>query len=290
MRSILVACLFASALASAQERPLPDPQSFLQEVRARLQTDDERQSGYMYVETRRESKLDKEARPVGESVKVFESYPGLPGERRWQRLIAQDGKPLRAAELEKQDRERQQHVVELLERREQESEKDRQNRVRDRDRERANDEATIRDGFAAYHIRMLRREPLDGHDTIVFSLTPRAGFKPQSRDGKWFPHFTGTAWVSESDYELVRLEVEAIDTLSVGGGLLARVHKGTKAAFERRKVNGEVWLPASFSFTASARVLLLKSMRVGGTSEFSNYRKFSVDTAETYASPAPAGK
>ena len=49
-------------------------------------------------------------------------------------------------------------------------------------------------------------------------------------------------------------------------------------AFERRKVNGEAWPPASASYTATARVLLLKMLRVGGTSEFSDYRKFGVTT------------
>jgi hypothetical protein len=84
---------------------------------------------------------------------------------------------------------------------------------------------------------------------------------------------------------LVRVEIEAIDTVSIGLGLLARVHKGTRASFQRRKVNGEVWLPASFDYSASARVLLLKVLRVGGLSEFSGYRKFTVDTATTYTSP-----
>ena len=63
-------------------------------------------------------------------------------------------------------------------------------------------------------------------------------------------HFAGKAWVSESEYEVVRLEAEAIETASFGLGLLARVHKGSKAAFERRKVNGEQWLPARATYTA----------------------------------------
>jgi hypothetical protein len=91
-------------------------------------------------------------------------------------------------------------------------------------------------------------------------------------------HFAGKAWVSETEYEVVRLEAEAIETASFGLGLLARVHKGSKAAFERRKVNGEEWLPASASYTASARVMLVRRLRIGGTMEFSDYRKFTVAT------------
>jgi hypothetical protein len=93
------------------------------------------------------------------------------------------------------------------------------------------------------------------------------------------------AWVSEAEYEVVRLEAEAIETASFGLGLLARVHKGSKAAFERRKVNGEEWLPASANYTASARVMLLKRLRIGGTSEFSDYRKFAVTTDTKVGTP-----
>jgi hypothetical protein len=97
--------------------------------------------------------------------------------------------------------------------------------------------------------------------------------------------FAGKAWVSESEYELVRLEAEAQETVSFGLGLFARVHKGSKASFERRKVNGEEWLPASASYQGSARVMLLKMMRVGGTSEYSDYRKFGVATETTVKTP-----
>ena len=64
--------------------------------------------------------------------------------------------------------------------------------------------------------------------------------------------FAVRAWVSESDRELVRVDAEAIDTLSMGFGLLARLHKGAKLSFLRTKVNDEVWLPHE-SATAAAR-------------------------------------
>ena len=126
---------------------------------------------------------------------------------------------------------------------------------------------------------MVRRESIEGHDTIMATLVPKAGVKPQTDDGKIMRHFKARAWISESDYELVRVEIEAIDDLSFGLGLLARVHKGTTATYQRRKVNDEVWLPAQVTWTASARVLLLKRLRLRGIAEFSGYRKFTVDTS-----------
>ena len=287
MHRVVAAALVSLAATSsqAQQRPLPDPQVFLQEVRKHLETDDERQSGYMYVEKRRQQSLDKAGRPTGESLKVFESYPALPGERRWSRLIAEDGRPVPPAELAKADRERQQHAEEYARTLAKDPAKEREKLERERARDRRERAESIDEVFRVFDIRMLGREALEGHDTIAFSLTPRPGVKPRTRDGGIMRNFSGRAWISESDYELVRLDVEAIDTVSFGLGLLARVHKGSQASFSRRKVNDEAWLPAMATYTASARVALVKVMRRGGVSEFSDYKKFGVDTSVTYARP-----
>src|SRR3954466_10327276 len=77
---VLGACLLGVAAAAAQERRLPEQESFLRDTAARLQTDSSLQSSYVYVETRREQKLDDRGHVNEESVKVYESYPGLPGE------------------------------------------------------------------------------------------------------------------------------------------------------------------------------------------------------------------
>ena len=42
-------------------------------------------------------------------------------------------------------------------------------------------------------------------------------------------YFKVHAWISESDYELVRLEAEAIDNVPFGLGVLARLHKGASS-------------------------------------------------------------
>lgn len=278
----LAAAIAAAAGAAAQERPLPDPEPFLQEVRLRLQRDENLQSGYMYVETRRELKLDKSGRSTRETVKVIESYPGLPGEERWHRLVSENGKAVPADELARRDRERAKKAQEYARRVEKDADKVRRKESRERDKERRETAEAIDEVFRVYDVRMLGREPIEGHDTIAFALTPRPNARARTRDGRIMKNFTARAWVSESDYELVRLDIEAIDTVSFGLGLLARVHKGSRASFTRRKVNGEVWLPASASYTASARIGLVKVLRVGGTSDFSNYRKFTVDTTTTY--------
>ena len=281
----LVLALLLLAIPAAQGRPLPDFDTFAAQVRTHLATDEERQSGYMFVERRIEQKLDSAGRTTSESVKVFEVYPGLPGENRYRRLIEENGRGLVPDKLAQQDRGRQNDVESYA--KSQASESQRRKAARENEKARRLYSAAVDDLFRIYDIRMVRRESIEGHDTIVATLNPKDGVKPQTNDGKIMRNFKARAWVSESDYELVRVEIEAIRDLSFGLGLLARVHKGTVATFERRKVNNEVWLPAKVTWTASGRLLLVRRLRLRGISEFSGYRKFTVDTSTTYTQPSP---
>jgi len=271
--------------AAGQDRPLPDYAPFMAEARKRLEADDVRQSDYVYVETRREQKPDATGTSTKETVDVFESYPALPNESRWRRQTVKDGKPVPSDELARVDSERQKKVLEYAKKLERNPDKVREAERKKHDEERRDSERAVDDALRVYDIKMLRREVVSGYATIVLSFTPKKDARPQTSEGRILRHFAGKAWVSESEYEVVRLEAEAIETASFGLGLLARVHKGSKAAFERRKVNGEQWLPARATYSASARVMLVKVMRIGGTLEFSDYRKFSVQTDTKIGQP-----
>jgi hypothetical protein len=286
MPRLVIVALLAPLLAvpAAQERPLPDFASFSAQVKKHLATDEERQSGYTYIERRIERKLDGSGKPTSESIKVYEVYPGLPGQDRYRRLIEENGKPVPAAALAKKDAERRKEVEEFASK--MANANDRKKQEQQYEKARSRYAAAIDDIFRVYDIHMVRRESLDGRDTILATLTPKPGIEPQTDDGKIMRHFKARAWISESDSELARVEIEAIDDLSFGLGLLARVHKGTTATYQRRKVNDEVWLPAQVTWTATARVLLLRKLRLQGVAEFSGYRKFTVDTSTTYSTPA----
>ncbi len=283
MRVAIVALLLL-ALPRAQDRPLPDFTAFSTQVKARLATDETLQSGYTFLERRTEQKVNAAGRVTDESSQLFEVYPGLAGEDRYRRLIEKDGRPVAAEKLAKEDRERQKTVGAYARTIENTAGREKTERALDKQRREYSD--AVDDIFRIYDIAMVRREAIDGHDTIFAALTPKHGVKPLTDSGKIMRHFRAKAWISESDYELVRVEIEAIDTLSFGLGLLARVHKGTVATYQRRKVNNEVWLPAQVTWTASGRIFLLRRLRLRGISEFSNYRKFTVETTTTVAPPS----
>jgi hypothetical protein len=284
----LGAVLAVSAAAqdqTAQDAPLPALEPFLKEVRSRLETDAARQYGYSYLETQRRTAIDRSGRRREEPATLIESYPGLPGEDRWERIVQRKGKPVPETELRKKDDERRRKAERYARDQGRETPADRAKAARQADESRRERAVLVDDVFVVYAVDMVGRERIEDHDTIAFTLTPRPQAKPRTRDGRIMKSFRGRAWVSETDFELARLDVEAVDTVSIGLGLLARVHKGTSLSFTRRKVNGEAWLPARVQYEVSARFLLLKRFREGGVSEFSNYRKFTVDTASDIASP-----
>jgi hypothetical protein len=285
--ALAVVIAASGAGRAAEERPLPDLEPFLAKARARLQTDNERQRSYIYVETQRTRKLDGAGKPRSESVKVVESYPPLPGEdERWERVLEENGKKKSEAELARQDADRRKAAEAVARRLSSPNPADQARAAQSRDQQRREALQRINDIFVVYEIAMVGRESIDGHDTIQLTLTPRANARPVTREGKWLQAFKCRAWVSETDYELVKLDVDAVRDLSIGFGMLARMNTGTRMSFVRRMVNGEVWLPAKADYTIRARVLMLKRYDQGGSIEFSNYRSFTVDTSTTIAAPA----
>ena len=188
MRALVLGVLLLVA-PHAQERPLPDFHTFAAEVKKHLATDEERQSGYVFNERRVEQKVNAAGRVTGESVKIYEVYPGLPDEDRYRRLIEEDGRATPPDRLAKQDSERRKKAEEYA--RKQAVASERQKDAREQDKARQEYSAAVEDIFRIYDIRMLRREPIDGIDTILATLTPKPGARPQTDDGKGDAAFQG---------------------------------------------------------------------------------------------------
>ena len=92
----------------------------------------------------------------------------------------------------------------------------------------------------------------------------------------------GRAWFGEHDHELIDLQAHLTDDISFGLGILAKLNEGAQMSFRRHKVNDEIWLPGQAHFTGTGRLLLFKGLRVDVTEEFSEYKKFTVETSVKY--------
>ena len=113
----------------------------------------------------------------------------------------------------------------------------------------------------AFDFRLTGEEKRDGNSAYVIEATPRQGYQPRSGTAKVLAHIQARLWVDKQDYHLVKVDVEVVDTISVGL-FLVRVAKGSRAAFEQTRVNDEVWLPLRVQVFASARLGLLKVLHI----------------------------
>ena len=93
------------------------------------------------------------------------------------------------------------------------------------------------------------------------------------KESKFLSKFRGRVWIDKDDLQLAKMDVETLDTVSLGLGL-ARIHKGTRFVLEQTRVNDEVWLPRQVEYKFNARIALLKAYNVDGEQTYGDYKKF----------------
>lgn len=280
----LIVALTASALVRAQTPApaVPDRDAFIAEVRSRLRTDEDLQGKYTYLEKRQQIKVSKLGKVQLGQTRLFQVYPSPDPGRTYRRLMAVDGVPLDPAALKARDEARKKSLEDEAAARARETSRERERRESKEAEARKERQETVDDVFRVYDIAFLGRETVDGYQSVVASLEPRPNVATRSDVGKYFSKFRGRAWVSEHDYQVVKVEMEAVENLNVGWGILGRVHKGSRMIVERRKVNDEVWLPARVTFEVLGRSVLVRKFSVRAVTEFSDYKKFEVATSETF--------
>jgi hypothetical protein len=209
-RAILGAGLLLAATgahAQPSDRPLPELGPFLQDVRARLHGDEVLLARYTFLEKHTERQLDGHGGVRKTTTETFEVYPSPePGET-YRKLVARDGRPLDAREIEKQDRKQDEKTAKS----EAASGEKREARLAEMRRKEAE---VIDELFRIYDIRMTGRETVDGRSAIVLTFEPRPDSPATTGRGKILKKFAGRAWIDEEDRQLVRLEGRLIDNLS----------------------------------------------------------------------------
>jgi hypothetical protein len=235
------------------------------------QRDLELAKNYVYVtrmEQRRLNSSGKTTSVESETHEVLILY-GSP----YRRLIAKNDKPLAAD----QERSEQKKIDKEVERRRKAIEKDREKLAREEAKSRQEQAAMIREVADAYSFRMLGEEDVDGYRTWAIQADPIPGYRPRSSRAKLLLNFRGKIWITQNDYRWVKVEAEAIRTVSFGL-ILARLQPGTRVAFEQKRVQGEIWLPSSAHVKLTARLALLKKINAEIDVTFSDYRKFQSDS------------
>jgi hypothetical protein len=187
----------------------------------------------------------------------------------YERLVARNDRPLSPAEEKK---EQQKFAKSAAERRAETAAKRAQRLAEYFERPEWQREAW-RELPEAFDFRLAAEEVWNGRSLYVIDATPRQGYQPRCRTARMLARIHAKLWVDKLDYHLVKGEVEVIDTISVGL-FLVLVSKGSRASFEETLVNDEVWLPSKVRASASARLGLLKLVRIEQEISYTNCREF----------------
>jgi hypothetical protein len=239
---IVVAVLLVVA-TEAQEKPLPERQPFFDATRGNLERSQTRQNGYAYRERRRELNTNPFGRlGTGTGSEEYDVTP-LPEGGVARTLVARDGKPVKGET------------------------------TNSRPRARTSKKSAVTDTAETLDLVLDHRERLNGRDVIIITFSPKADARPETREGKLAKNFRGRIFVDEADAEVVRVEATAIDDISYGLGVVARVNKGATVTLVRERVDAGTWMPTSIRFSGEGRAMLVRKLRVDHLIEWFNYRR-----------------
>ena len=232
---------------------------------------DKKQRDYTYIQREEEHRLDGKGQVKSSESKTYEIM--VLYEEPVRKLIAKDDKPLSDSDARKEDEK----VQKIIEKRKNESDGDRRKRLEKQEKDREEGRQFVKEIADAYNYRFSGKEILGGRDTLVIDADPRPGYEPHMKDAKFLPKFRFRVWLDQAEQQWVKLDIQCIDTVSVGLFLL-RVHKGSNIQLEQVRVNDEIWLPRHVALKLDARLALLKGLNIEEDVAFRNYRKFRTDT------------
>ncbi len=252
----------------AQLPPTTDPKEI---VRSAVEVDHHNfEKAQKYTCTQREviKQVDKHGEVKSTEIKTYDLnfYFG----EFYSRLVQINDKPLSEKEQKKEDEK----LEKFLSKRRNEDEEDREKRAAKDRKEREESRAFARDVVNAYDFRLVGEERVAGEDTWIIEGTPRPDFKPTQPHADILKKIKGRMWIEKKNYNWVKIEAEAFDTISFGL-FLFRIHPGSRFVLETQHINNELWAMKRLYISGSARIALLKNEAIEQEDAFSNFKKFS---------------
>jgi len=211
--------------------------------------------------------LDKHGQVKSTEIKTFDInfYFG----EEYARLIQENDKPLSEDAQKKEDEK----LEKFLKKYHDESPEDREKRLAKEKKEREEGRAFLRDVVSAYDFRLVGEEPVDGVESYIIDATPRPDFKPTQPHAGMLKKIKGRIWIEKNNYNWVKVEAQALDTISFGF-FLFRIHPGSHFVLEKTLLKNEVWLLKRLDIDGGARIALFKNENIRQEDVFSNYKKF----------------
>jgi len=252
--------------------PLPDIRALLTELQANEDKVEELLDTYSYIQksTSREFGKDGVLRDKESQTYQLSFYKGY----RIRRLIEKNGKPLTPDEQADEDKKAAKQAAEI-EKKIEEKEKD----PKSADSSEEDRKISIAEMLRASRLLNPRREHFRDRDVIVFDFEPNPDFDYKNAKSmlKFFGKIAGVMWIDEKDKQVARIDAHLADSFNIGGGVLAKLKKGSTFTLDQERINDEIWLPSTADINLSVRVLMVKGIDLNQVVRSYDYRKFMTE-------------
>jgi hypothetical protein len=191
----------------------------------------------------------------------------------YRRMLERDGKPLSA----EQQRDEQMKLDRETKKLKNQTPAEKQNWLEQAKKRREREFAFLSEIPDLFDLKLEGESTVDGRPVWVVSGAPRPGAQPKSHDANVLLKVRGRMWIDKATYQWAKVEAETTATIS-WGVFLARLAPGAKMIFEQTVVSPELWLPKRLFMSGNGRVALLKHLVEDQEIQWSNYKKFSVES------------
>jgi hypothetical protein len=257
-----------------------DPRELVRRSIAQDQLDWLRMKDYTWQAKSAERHFDSRGKVESTKTEKWETVM-LDGEPQ-RRTLEKDGKPLSPQEQRSQQRKLDEAAKKLSS----ETPADRQRRLDDYEKRRKKEFEFLSEIPDLFDLKLDGDSTLNGRPVWVVSGAPRPGAQPKSHDAKMLLKIRGRMWIDKATYQWAKVEAQTTGTIS-WGLFLARLNPGASLTFEQMPVGDDLWLPKRLFMTGSGRVGLVKRLAEDQEVEWSNYRKFSVESKVLAEPPEP---
>ena len=108
----------------------------------------------------------------------------------------------------------------------------------------------------AFLSKWLSTDTRNDRECDVFELDPNPDFHPHSMFQNALSHVTAKIWVDHESNQLVWGEAHVMSDISVGGGILGKVYRGSKISMAQGEVAPGIWLPTHYQYDFTGRKFL----------------------------------
>ena len=266
MRHVVILTLALAAYGAG-----PDVDAIVRKALSSEISRQQKLENYTWEEKTVERTFDKRGKALKTETKVSEVLV-IDGSE-YQRLIEQDGQPLNADRVRKE----QQKMDSEIARRRSESPSKRKHRIDERAKRRQDGLKFREEVLSAFSFKIAGEEILKGVDCWKIQAEPKRGYVAQSRQGKIIlGKIRGAMWISKAASDLMKVDAETTDKITFGG-FLARLDPGARVRLDMMRVNDELWHPETIHIGINARALL-KHYNVEEEVAFRNFHRFKTES------------